>query len=145
MTYTADLGKPKGALRRASDRVGAAGGPRPRARRPPRGRAALSLAPGAFALYTYVFGGTVVLLPKFDPEDALAAIARHRCTSTFMAPTLLKWIVDLPEAVRARYDVSSMQVIVVAAAPCPMRVKEDVVRYFGPVLYESSTARRSSA
>jgi len=53
-----------------------------------------------------------------------------------MAPILLKRIVDLPEAVRARYDVASMQVIVMAAAPCPMKVKEDVVRYFGPVLYE---------
>jgi acyl-CoA synthetase (AMP-forming)/AMP-acid ligase II len=93
-------------------------------------------APGAFAAYAHLFGGTVVVLPKFDPEAALAAIARHRCTSTFMAPTLLKRVVELPEAVRARYDVSSMQVIVVAAAPCPMTVKEDVVRQFGPVLYE---------
>jgi acyl-CoA synthetase (AMP-forming)/AMP-acid ligase II len=53
-----------------------------------------------------------------------------------MAPTLLKRIVDLPAEVRARYDVSSMRVIVVAGAPCPMRVKEEVVRVFGPVLYE---------
>ena len=45
-------------------------------------------------------------------------------------------IVDLPPTVRARYDVSSMRVIVVAAAPCPMRVKEEVIAYFGPVLYE---------
>ena len=53
-----------------------------------------------------------------------------------MAPTLLKRIVELPAAVRARYDVRSMQVIVVAAAPCPMRVKEEALRQFGPVLYE---------
>jgi acyl-CoA synthetase (AMP-forming)/AMP-acid ligase II len=93
-------------------------------------------APGAFAVHAHIFGGTVVIMPKFDAEEALALITRHRVTSTFMAPILLKRIVDLPEAVRARYDVSSMQVIVVAAAPCPMKVKEDVLRYFGPVLYE---------
>src|SRR5262249_7553894 len=47
-----------------------------------------------------------------------------------------KRLVDLPEAVRARHDVSSMRSIVVAAAPCPMRVKEAILAWFGPVLYE---------
>ncbi len=93
-------------------------------------------APGSFALFTLVFGGTVVVMRKFEPEDALRTIARHRCTSTFMAPTLVKRIVDLPEAVRARYDVSSMRALVIAAAPCPMRVKEAVLRCFGEALYE---------
>src|SRR4030095_14734459 len=93
-------------------------------------------APAGFALYAHLFGQTVVVMPKFDAEDALRTIARHRCTTTFMAPTLLKRLVDLPEAVRARHDVSSMRSIVVAAAPCPMRVKEAVLAWFGPVLYE---------
>jgi len=93
-------------------------------------------APGGFALYTHLIGGTVVIMPKFDAEQALAQIDRHRCTSTFMAPTLLKRIVDLPAAVRARYDVSSMRAIIMAAAPCPMSVKEGVVAHFGPALYE---------
>ncbi len=93
-------------------------------------------APGGFALYAHVVGASVVIMPKFDPEQALALIARHRCSSTFMAPTLLKRIVDLPAAVRARYDVSSMRAIIMAAAPCPMSVKEAVVACFGPVLYE---------
>jgi acyl-CoA synthetase (AMP-forming)/AMP-acid ligase II len=133
-------GKPKGALRRVVDQAALV--PRLKAfdlARPHVHLAAGPLyhsAPGAFALYTHIFGGTVVIMPKFDPEEALALIARHRVTSTFMAPILLKRIVDLPDAVRARYDVSSMQVIVMAAAPCPMKVKEDVVRWFGPVLYE---------
>jgi fatty-acyl-CoA synthase/long-chain acyl-CoA synthetase len=93
-------------------------------------------APGGFALYTHLIGGTVVIMPKFDPEQALAQIARHRCTSTFMAPTLLKRIVDLPPEVRGRYDVSSMRAIIMAAAPCPMSVKEGVMAHFGPALYE---------
>jgi len=93
-------------------------------------------APGGFALYAQALGQTVVIMRKFDAEDALRTIQRHRCTTTFMAPTLLKRIVDLPVDVRKRYDVSSMRAIVVAAAPCPMRVKEEVLAYFGPVLYE---------
>ncbi|MBI2525665.1 MAG: AMP-binding protein [Candidatus Rokubacteria bacterium] len=93
-------------------------------------------APGGFALFTHMLGGSVVVMPSFDPEAALRTIERHRCTSTFMAPTLVKRIVDLPEPVRRRYDVSSLRVLVVAAAPCPMRVKEEAMRYFGPVLYE---------
>ena len=65
-----------------------------------------------------------------------AADQRYRCTTTFMAPTLLKRIVDLPDEVRARYDVSAMQVIVVAAAPCPMSIKEQVLALLRAVLYE---------
>ncbi|HYB70330.1 MAG TPA: AMP-binding protein [Candidatus Bathyarchaeia archaeon] len=93
-------------------------------------------APGGFALYAHLVGATVVIMPRFDPEEALALIARHGCSSTFMAPTLLKRIIDLPEAVRARYDVASMRAIIMAAAPCPTRVKEGVVAFFGPALYE---------
>src|SRR2546428_3125406 len=89
-------------------------------------------APGSFAQFTHAFGGTVVVMRKFDPEDALRTIERHRCTSTFMAPTLVKRIVDLPERVRSRYDVASMRVLVMAAAPCPTRVKEQAVPGFGP-------------
>jgi acyl-CoA synthetase (AMP-forming)/AMP-acid ligase II len=93
-------------------------------------------APGSFALFTSMLGGTVVVMRKFDPERALRLIHEHRVTSTFMAPTLVKRILDVPEAVRAQYDVSSMRSLVVAAAPCPMRVKEEAIRYFGPCFYE---------
>src|SRR6266581_1650463 len=123
MIYTAGTtGKPKGALRRATEpsavlprlqeldvldpsHVHLAAGP------------LYHSAPGGFALYAHIVGSTVVLMKKFDPEQALALIARFRCTSTFMAPTLLKRIVELPESVRSRYDVSSMRSIIVAAAP----------------------------
>jgi fatty-acyl-CoA synthase/long-chain acyl-CoA synthetase len=93
-------------------------------------------APGSFASFATVLGGSVVVMKKFDPEHALHLIHTHRVTSTFMAPTLVKRMLDLPESVRARYDVSSMKSLVVAAAPCPMRVKEEAVHYFGPSFYE---------
>ena len=93
-------------------------------------------APFSFAVSAHAFGAPVVVMPKFDPVEALIAIDRHRVTSTFMAPTLVKRIVDLPDEIKTRYDVSSMRVLVVAGAPCPVRVKEDALRFFGPVLYE---------
>jgi acyl-CoA synthetase (AMP-forming)/AMP-acid ligase II len=142
MIYTAGTtGKPKGARRQASDPAAAL----------PR-LAALNCvapddvhlvagplyhsAPSGFAVYAHALGQTVVVMHRFDAEDALHTIERHRCTTTFMAPTLLKRLVDLPAEVRRRYDVTSMRSIVVAAAPCPMRVKEEILAWFGPVLYE---------
>ena len=142
MIYTAGTtGKPKGALRRVTDPAAVL----PRlAALDCLDRAHVHLvagplyhsAPGGFAVYAHMVGSTVVVMRKFDAEDALRHIERHRCTTTFMAPTLLKRIVDLPPSVRARYDVRSMRSIVVAAAPCPARVKEQVIEMFGPVLYE---------
>jgi len=142
MIYTGGTtGRPKGALRAASDvqvtlaymraldmihdpQVHLVAGP------------LYHSAPGSFALFSAVIGGTVVVMRRFDPEHALHLIQTHRVTSTFMAPALVKRIVDLPDAVRRRYDVSSMRSLVVAAAPCPMRVKEAALQYFGPCFYE---------
>lgn len=93
-------------------------------------------APTAFSLLTQVMGGTCVIMPKFNPEEALRLIEAHRVTTTFMAPILLKRILDLDEETRARYDPSSMKVILVGGAPCPNPVKEAALAYFGPVLYE---------
>src|SRR5207247_4924421 len=142
MIYTGGTtGRPKGALRQGLDAsvvrafMGAFGLAEPGHVHLVAGPLYHS-APGGFATYAHVFGGTVVVMRKFDPEDALRAIERHRCTSTFMAPTLVKRIVDLPAPVRARYDVASMRVLVIAAAPCPTRVKEQAVAVFGPALWE---------
>ncbi len=142
MIYTAGTtGKPKGALRAATDpgslveRLQAFGLAEPGHVHLVAGPMYHS-APGGFALYSHLFGAPLVVMRKFDPERALALIARHRCTSTFMAPTLLKRIVDVPADRRDRHDVSSMRTLVVAGAPCPMRVKEEALRLFGPALYE---------
>lgn len=93
-------------------------------------------APGAFAGLHLILGGTAVIMRRFDPERALRLIEEHGVGNTFMAPTLLKRIVSLPADVKARYDVSSMHSIIVAAAPCPFEVKRQVMALFGEVLYE---------
>jgi acyl-CoA synthetase (AMP-forming)/AMP-acid ligase II len=142
MVYTAGTtGKPKGALRRATDpatllpRLAALHCVAPDDVHLVAGPLYHS-APGGFALYAHLLGQTVVVMRTFDAEQALRAIEQHRCTTTFMAPTLLKRLIDLPASTRARHDVSSMRSIVMAAAPCPMRVKEEILAWFGPVLYE---------
>jgi len=134
-------GKPKGALRRSLDPQGLMETLRAMDLLDPNHVHLVAgpmyhSAPSGLALYAHIVGATVVIMPKFDPEHALAVIQRRRCSSTFMAPTLLKRIMDLPPSIRARYDVSSMRAIIMAAAPCPMSVKEAVVGYFGPALYE---------
>jgi long-chain acyl-CoA synthetase len=93
-------------------------------------------AVGYFCALTGATGGTVVIMPRFDAEEALRLIQRHRVTTTFMAPTLLHRIMDLPEEVRARHDVSSMRCLILGAAPCPFALKERAIRYFGRSLYE---------
>ncbi len=93
-------------------------------------------AVGFFASLTLACGATVVIMPRFEPELALQLIERHRVTTTFMAPILLQRIVDLPPEVQGRYGLSSMRVIVVAAAPCPFWLKQRVQERFGEVLWE---------
>ena len=93
-------------------------------------------AVGAFASMTILCGATLVIMPRFDAEQAVALTERHRVTTAFMAPTLLQRIMDLPDATRARYDVSSMRALILGAAPCPHSLKERASAYFGEVLWE---------
>jgi acyl-CoA synthetase (AMP-forming)/AMP-acid ligase II len=93
-------------------------------------------AVGAFAGLTVICGGTLVIMPRFDAEQALDLIERHRVSTTFMAPTLLQRIMDAPAEVRSRHDVSSMRALIVGAAPCPHSLKERAQAYFGEVLWE---------
>src|SRR5215470_8064697 len=93
-------------------------------------------AVGAFAGLTILCGGTLVIMPRFDPEQALALIQKDRVTTTYMAPTLLQRIMDLPEDVRSRYDVSSIRSIILGAAPCPFSLKERAIAHFGEILWE---------
>ena len=72
----------------------------------------------------------------FDAEACLAAIERYRVTHVQFVPTHLVRILKLDEDVRAKYDLSSLEVIVHAAAPCPPDVKRGAIEFFGPILHE---------
>ncbi|MDP3852925.1 AMP-binding protein [Phenylobacterium sp.] len=82
------------------------------------------------------FGGTVVMMERFDPEQALALIERHRVTHSQWVPTMFVRMLKLPPQVRARHDLSSHQVAIHAAAPCPVEVKRQMIAWWGPILYE---------
>jgi len=82
-------------------------------------------------------GQPLVIMPKFDPEEALRLIDRHRVTTAYMVPTQFHRLLRLPEETRARYDTSSLQVVVHAAAPCPRHVKQQMLDWWGPVIWET--------
>ncbi|MDX1403077.1 MAG: acyl-CoA synthetase [Woeseiaceae bacterium] len=93
-------------------------------------------APLRFNLITLTIGGTSVIMRRFDPVAALQAIETHRCTHSQWVPTMFIRMLKLPDAERLKYDVSSMQVAIHAAAPCPVPVKERMIEWWGPVIYE---------
>ncbi len=88
--------------------------------------------PGGFAGIAHVLGNTVVLQHKFDPEDWLRLIDTYRCSSTFSAPTPIRMVVNLPAEVKARYDTSSMKIMIANAAPWPHALKQAYVEDFPP-------------
>ena len=75
-------------------------------------------------------------MERFDPDEALALIERHRVTHSQWVPTMFIRMLKLPAEVRERYDVSSLQVAIHAAAPCPVAVKQQMIEWWGPVLHE---------
>jgi acyl-CoA synthetase (AMP-forming)/AMP-acid ligase II len=93
-------------------------------------------APLAWSMSAQRLGATIVVLEKFDATDALAAIERYGVTHAQFVPTHFVRMLKLDPEVRARYDVSSLEMVVHAAAPCPPEVKEAMLDWLGPVVHE---------
>jgi long-chain acyl-CoA synthetase len=93
-------------------------------------------APNAYGLYAARMGGLAVLQPRFDAEELLRLIERYRITHLHMVPTMFVRLLHLPEEVKRRYDLSSLEWVVHGAAPCPVDVKQAVIEWWGPVIYE---------
>ena len=81
-------------------------------------------------------GHRVVFMDKWDPAETLAKIERYSVTHTHMVPTQFHRMLQLPDEVKARYDVSSMRWAIHAAAPCPIDVKQKMLDWWGPVIWE---------
>ena len=84
----------------------------------------------------HMAGGTVVLMEKFDASEALRLIEKYRVTHTQWVPTMFVRMLRLSEEERRRYDLSSQQCAVHAAAPCSISVKRQMIAWWGPILHE---------
>ncbi len=93
-------------------------------------------APLRWCMSVHKLGGTVIVMEKFDPETALALIEKYKVTCGQFVPTHFVRMLKLPEETRAKYDVLSMKSAVHAAAPCPVPVKEQMIAWWGPVIFE---------
>ncbi len=87
--------------------------------------------PAAWAQMHLAFGATVVVMAHWDAEECLALVERHRVTNTHMVPANFVRILDLAPEARSRFDLSSLRVVVHAAAPCPVPVKRDFMEFVG--------------
>jgi long-chain acyl-CoA synthetase len=81
-------------------------------------------------------GATAVVMEHFDPARYLELVAQYRVTTSQVVPTMFSRLLKLPADVRRAADVSSLEAIVHAAAPCPVPVKEQMIDWFGPIIYE---------
>src|SRR3954454_10795559 len=93
-------------------------------------------APNAFALGAAIRLVDQTLMPRFDAEELLRIIEARRVTTVQLVPTMFVRLLALPETVRSRYDISSLEVVVHAAAPCPPEVKRAMIDWLGPVVTE---------
>jgi long-chain acyl-CoA synthetase len=93
-------------------------------------------APMNWSMAVHTIGGTVVLMERFDAEEALAAIERYHVTTAQWVPTHFIRMLKLPEEVRTRYNLSSLTNAFHAAAPCPVPVKEQMMAWWGPIIHE---------
>lgn len=93
-------------------------------------------APLRYNMAVQQLGGTSVVMEHFDAEAFLRLLAQHRITHTQVVPTMFSRMLKLPEDVRLRHDVSSLRFAVHAAAPCPVAVKEQMIDWWGPIIWE---------
>ena len=91
----------------------------------------------SFYLGALHVGQALAIMGKFDAERTLELIERHQVTTAYMVPTQFVRLLRLSEAVRARYDTSSLQVVVHSAAPCPLEIKQRMLEWWGPVIWET--------
>lgn len=89
-------------------------------------------------------GNDLVLMERFDAEELLKVIEQHKISHLHMVPTMFVRLLKLPEAVKAKYDVSSLEHVIHGAAPCPLDVKRQMIDWWGPVINEYYGATETS-
>ncbi|OBH01658.1 acyl-CoA synthetase [Mycobacterium sp. E342] len=93
-------------------------------------------APSVWSMCVQALGATTVVLERFDAEQALACIERYRITHAQFVPAMFVRMLKLPAEVRDAYDLSSLERVVHAAAPCPPEIKRQMIAWWGPIIDE---------
>ncbi len=93
-------------------------------------------APLTFTMSILNMGVTCVVMQHFEAQAALAAIEKYQVTHSQWVPTMFIRMLKLDDADRLKYDVSSLQCAIHAAAPCPIPVKEQMIDWWGPIIHE---------
>jgi acyl-CoA synthetase (AMP-forming)/AMP-acid ligase II len=101
-------------------------------------------APAGWSTGTQRLGGHVVVMERFDPLETLRLIEKHQITHIQVVPTHIIRMLKLSPEERSRFDLSSLKMMVHAAAPCPVDVKREALEWLGPKLYEYYSASEGS-
>jgi long-chain acyl-CoA synthetase len=93
-------------------------------------------APQAAVNLAIRMGATVIIMENFDPQRYLELVEKWGVTHSQLVPTMFSRMLKLPEEVRSRHDLSSLEIAIHAAAPCPAVVKDDMIKWWGPIIHE---------
>jgi acyl-CoA synthetase (AMP-forming)/AMP-acid ligase II len=93
-------------------------------------------APLRFCMSMHMLGASIVAMENFDAETYLRLVEQHRITHSQVVPTMFVRLLKLPQETRDQYDVSSLECVIHAAAPCPIPTKKGIIDWFGPVVHE---------
>ncbi len=93
-------------------------------------------APHASVALSLRLGATTIVMEHFDPASFLELVSRYQVTHSQVVPTMFTRLLKLPEEIRHGSDISSLEAVIHAAAPCPISVKERMIDWFGPILLE---------
>lgn len=93
-------------------------------------------APLRHSMVTIRMGGTVFVMERFDAAETLRLIEEHRITHSQWVPTMFVRLLKLPEAARRAHNLTSMEMAVHAAAPCPPDIKRKMIDWWGEIIHE---------
>jgi long-chain acyl-CoA synthetase len=97
-------------------------------------------APQIGVNHTIRVGGTAIIMERFDAQRFLDLVQTYKVTHSHLVPTMFSRMLKLPEAVRRRCDLSSLEIAIHGAAPCPVQVKEQMIEWWGPIIHEYYSA-----
>ncbi len=101
-------------------------------------------APYVHGLNSLLTGELLLLPPRFDAAELLADIERHRLSHLYLVPTMYVRLLQLPEAVRRRHDLSSIRCVASTGSPCPPEIKRAMIEWWGPVITETYASSETS-